>query len=247
VPADTLLIDIGNSRLKWCLLHDAQPGAVHAIDLTSTSMAAQLQHAWPTLQPARLLVCSVAQASIDRELSRWSQQHWGIAPRFFTSETPYPGMHCGYANPSQLGNDRWLAAIAAYQRCRQAVAVIDAGSAITIDLVDAQGQHQGGWILPGLVALRNALRNSTAIPPFSATIGDMTPGTTTDHCIANGILLACVGALEKAGSAWRDHHWILSGGDARTLSPHLNLPHETVDNLLMEGLAHLACMDDPTP
>ena len=70
-------------------------------------------------------------------------------------------MTSGYRDPERLGVDRWLALIAARERSKQPTVIVDAGSACTIDLLDSEGRHLGGYILPGLTAMGEALVRGT--------------------------------------------------------------------------------------
>ncbi|MBF0255124.1 MAG: type III pantothenate kinase [Gammaproteobacteria bacterium] len=241
---DCLLVDLGNSRLKWALLEAGQtnsPGPVQAISHRDLNLAALLQQHWQGLRPRRVIICSVAGAERDQQLRQWIKQTWGISPFFFTSTYAYPGMRNGYAQPEKLGNDRWLGCIAAHQRCQGPVALVDAGTAITLDLVDGQGQHQGGWIIPGLASMGRCLLQSTAITATDFASADLSPGTDTASAIGQGALLACLGLLESAAArADANYRWLLTGGDAACLSPLLRLEHEVVEQLLLEGLALIA-------
>lgn len=241
MDTDCLLVDLGNSRLKWALLEQGRMGPVAAISHRDFSLVALLQQHWQGLRPARVIICSVAGAERDQQLRQWIKQNWHISPFFFTSTYPYPGMRNGYVQPEKLGNDRWLGCIAAFQRCQGAVALVDAGTAITLDLVDAQGQHQGGWIIPGLNGMGQCLQQTTAISDTQARVDQLAPGKDTASCIGQGALLACLGLLESAASrSGADYHWLLTGGDAPNLSPQLRLQHEVVDHLLLDGLALIA-------
>lgn len=242
MAAETLLLDIGNTRIKWALLSKRQRGAANALAHRDRNLTEILDERWQDLHPNLTVACSVAPAATERQLTDWIMANWGINPFFFTSEHAFPGMRIGYPNPAEMGNDRWLAAIAAFQHCRQAVAIVDAGTAITIDLVDSGGHHRGGWILPGLETMSRCLMEKTAIPARSTVSELLTEGTSTMECIGNGAMLACIGAIERAAAIpeWQDCRWLLTGGDAERLSPQLNMNHEYMENLLLDGLELVA-------
>jgi type III pantothenate kinase len=154
-----LLVDVGNSRLKWAFgtaagfvaLGDAPRGG--AEELRGLFAAG---HA-----PDEIRVANVAGAATGERLAARLQERFGIAPLFARSAASGAGVRSGYADPAQLGVDRWLAVCAAFARYRAAVCVVDAGTATTIDLVAGSGEHQGGLILAGITLMQSALLGGT--------------------------------------------------------------------------------------
>ncbi|MBU0501391.1 MAG: type III pantothenate kinase [Gammaproteobacteria bacterium] len=246
--ASILLVDIGNSRLKWALLLDGIRGAQHSEPYRPGQLVALLPRIWQGIRPQRILIASVASEAVNREIAHWSEATWGLPPEFMRSQAQCLGVTNGYREPERLGIDRWLALIAAYHRCGGSVGVVDAGSAVTIDLVDGQGRHRGGWILPGVALQGRCLRANTAIPAFDDLAPVLAPGHATAEAIANGGLLAVAGAIEQAARivAVRGDlpgiRWVLTGGDGDRLANLLTLEFEIMDGLVMDGL-HL--MADP--
>lgn len=154
------------------------------------------------------------------------------------------GLRLAYSEPQQLGVDRWLNLLAVVKRDRPVV-IVSAGTALTIDLLSADRQHLGGYIVPGLALMRRALVDGTfALPPVSAT-GQLTPGKDTVACIANGSTLALVGAVEAALAqhpvAANDVIW--TGGDADVLRPLSAWPGEHHPQLIFEGM--MTAIADP--
>jgi type III pantothenate kinase len=154
-----LLVDIGNSRLKWAFgtaagfvaLGEAPCGGAEEF---SGLFAAD--HA-----PEEIRVANVAGAGTGARLAARLQEHFGVAPLFARSAASGAGVRSGYVDPSQLGVDRWLAVCAAFARYRAAVCVVDAGTATTIDVVRRNGEHQGGLILAGITLMQSALLGGT--------------------------------------------------------------------------------------
>lgn len=260
---DWLLVDLGNSRLKWAWLRAGQRGTAKA---TSHDRALPLSRLLDSLwidrpAPRRILVCSVTAHEINQQLAAWCQLHWGLTPEWFCSSGEFMGLHNAYLEPRRLGNDRWLAMLAARHLCTGPMAVIDCGTAMTIDLVNAQGQHQGGWILPGLTQQRLALLGNTAIRPTTGTAAqsqlqsaiDLTPGQDTASCIANGGLLCALGAIQllarqlEGHPEWQAMNWMLTGGEAGIIAPFLPWPSQLLPELLLDGLALLAQHLDRSP
>ncbi|WP_157954447.1 type III pantothenate kinase [Saccharospirillum mangrovi] len=154
------------------------------------------------------------------------------------------GLRLVYAEPQRLGVDRWLTMLALLERGRPVV-IIDAGTALTIDVLSADRNHLGGYILPGLALMRRALVDDTfALPPVSQP-GQLVPGTSTAECIANGSVLALIGAVESALAqspvAAADVIW--TGGDAAALRNLSAWPGEHHPQLIFEGM--MTAIADP--
>ena len=147
------------------------------------------------------------------------------------------GVKNGYDTPQQLGADRWAALIGARALHAGPAVVVMAGTATTIDALDAQGLFRGGLILPGLALMRAALARNTADLPHAAGHYRAQP-TNTDDAIVSGAIHATLGAIERIhATLGEDALCLLSGGAAQELAPQLDLPFRLIDNLVLEGLA----------
>jgi len=124
-------IDAGNTALKW-RLSDGRPA--RRVLLAELAQVAEALQGQPV---TGVRVSCVAGESVKQRLSDWAAQHWGVVARFAQPEKNFAGLKVAYAQPVRLGVDRWLAMLAARQRCAGAVCVIDCGSAITVDRVAA--------------------------------------------------------------------------------------------------------------
>ncbi|KGE02919.1 type III pantothenate kinase [Pseudohaliea rubra] len=237
-----LQLDLGNSRLKWRLI-DCGGGTV-----LGRGACAPLDDAW-LQQPvavAAVQVASVASDATDAALAARVRDRFAVEP-WFARATPQCGdLSNSYAEPQRMGVDRWLAMVAARARCRERLCVVDAGSALTIDLVAADGRHEGGYIIPGSALMARALQTATDRVRFDDGEGDsLAPGQSTAACVYHGIALAQAGALQLAlmeaqrqGAAPRV---LLTGGAARQLRRLLGglvaLPLELAEDLVLDGLA----------
>ena len=144
-----LLVDIGNRRLKWATTSDGvfdDAGAfvhVNTPDLTAE---------WGELKrPDSVWICCVADAKIRATVADFARQKWALQANFITAQKRAAGVVNAYPKPATLGGDRWaalLAAAALYPR--QSLIIVDAGTAVTVDLLGDDGVHQGGVILPGV-------------------------------------------------------------------------------------------------
>lgn len=242
-----LLIDAGNTRIKWAL---AAPGAAlgawHAQGAHMHADAADFPSALRTALEAgsveRVLVANVAGQSVRDKLAGWlAAPQPGIQPRsieWFASVPQRAGVRNAYRNPAQLGCDRFAAAIGAHALCPgKAIVVANCGTATTIDAITADGTFLGGMILPGLGLMASSLAKNTAQLP-QVKPGKLPEGfaDNTDDAILSGCLAAQAGAIERAFELHQAVECIISGGAAPYLAPAVPVPHRHVDNIVMIGL-----------
>jgi type III pantothenate kinase len=243
-----ILVDIGNTRIKWAEVEDGRlsnvGNAVHrdARERALASFAAALPK-----RVTRAIVSNVAGDAIARELTELLQIRSAVAPEFVAVRAEQFGVRCAYADPSRLGVDRWIAVLAAHHLAPSAACVIDAGTTVTFDAVDARGQHLGGLILPGPRLVASALdRNTNAIgatqAPGTRPTGLDVLGKSTDAAVGNGAMLALTGALERAIAAVESSlkerpKLYLTGGDADLLQNWLESDLDLRRDLVLEGLA----------
>ena len=227
-----LCLDAGNSRLKYGLFDDnswRMQGALsyEAFDDLVTKLPAT---------PQRILACNVA-GDIVRQRIEALAVKLGLPLDWLSSSAAACAVTNGYDNPHQLGADRWAALIAAHALHAGPAVVVMAGTATTIDALDADGLFRGGLILPGLTLMCAALARNTADLPHADGLYKSQP-TNTDDAIVSGAIHATLGAIERMQATLGDEALcLLSGGAAAELAPHLNPPCRLVDNLVLEGLA----------
>jgi len=231
-------LDSGNTRIKWGV-HDGQRWlAQGAADHAASGELAALATAWP--QPEQVLLANVAggeaAARIREQLADWQSVF-----REVKAEARRGGVTNRYQNPGQLGADRWCALIGARSLTPAACVVVMAGTATTIDTLDAAGNFRGGLILPGSALMRRALARDTAGLPLAAGQYAEYPRC-TDDAIVSGAIEAQVGAIERAFRRLADNsaQCLISGGDAQVLADCLLIPHVLTPNLPLEGLRTLA-------
>lgn len=228
-----LYLDVGNSRVKW-LSVDA--------DGTSSSMSAAI-HGGVVAEKIAAVVGECAPkrvVAVDVTGTLPQGLPDGLPFRLFTATEEVAGLVNGYVRPAQLGADRWAAIVGARQD--DAVLVIDAGTAITADLVDGSGHHLGGWIAPGLTLAASALMSSTRgiRVDEEADTGAMNPGTDTAHAVAGGTLLALSGFATQAVATAADilrtqPRIVVTGGDASIVAMTLQ-GATVVEDLVLRGL-----------
>jgi len=238
-----LLLDIGNSRLKWALVKGARFSAGGAIPHHGTP--AKLLRTLKLPAPGEIWLAHVLGAAHEKPLLGAIRACFGVAPRIARTRKECKGLRVAYATPSRLGVDRFLAMLALWSETQRAFCVATAGTALTFDAVDARGRHRGGLIAPGMATAWNAVRGATRFemrsPDYDAR-GHAAPlryarglGTDTDGCVRQGTLYACAGLVERAAREAGGTR-VLGGGDARRLRPHLDGNWIERPNLVLEGL-----------
>jgi type III pantothenate kinase len=236
-----LAIDAGNSRIKWGVHDD---GTWLAQGWVATQQAAQLARAWSRLEPpAAIIAANVAGTRVARALAI-AARHFSGRIHFIKSVAAQCGVRSTYADPSQLGADRWAALIGAWNLHHGPCVVVNAGTTMTVDALDGEGVFLGGMIVAGVDLMRGALaRNTARLRPRPGRFAFF-PSRTAD-AIESGAINALAGAVERmlrfmqqAGQA--APLTVLSGGAAQLIAPQLNGAVEVVDNLVLEGLIQIA-------
>jgi type III pantothenate kinase len=233
----TLAVDAGNSRVKWGLADRGQWLALGAAAIDD--FAEPIGAAWRDLAaPDRIAVTNVAGPEVRSRLARL-MGHWPTAPVWLHATAAAGGVTNGYSRPEQLGADRWAALVAARARHAGASLVVLAGTATTIDQLDASGVFLGGMILPGTRLMKQALHRSTAELPLAQGEYRDSPSNTAD-AIETGCLVAQVAAIERAyrrlphGAAC-----FVSGGAAGEMVALLDFRVQAVEHLVLEGIVLL--------
>ena len=237
-----LLLDIGNSRIKWALRAcvgaplEAGPALAHDGDPARALSRLSAQASTPIRSVG---ISHVLGAAGEQALRAAVTAAFGLEPWFARSATQAQGLRNAYHEPERLGVDRWLAMLGAWTQAAQACVVADAGTALTVDLIDAQGQHQGGLIAPGLMTAHTALLGATRFPTrYFEQTGQAGLGRDTETCVRQGVLQSVLGAIDRATAlAPADATCIITGGDAATLLPSLDQRWAHRPLLVLEGLA----------
>lgn len=233
-----LLVDLGNTRIKWASWEDGRLSASHSLEHRDKVLGILLSEAWAELPaPRQVHLASVVSADKQQQFEQWVREHWACGLIQHESPPSQLGLHNGYAEPRRLGIDRWLAMLGAWLSARQAACVVDCGSAVTIDILDEHGEHHGGWIVPGLYMMRSALRQGTALA-LPAGDAKAVLGRDTESAILNGTVQAVIGLIEQALTQLPSPaRLVLTGGDAQVVARQLSRTYEIHPDLVLEGLA----------
>lgn len=232
-----LELDLGNTRAKWRLLGSDGTLRERGVGAVDAWLQGQLPAAWPA-RLQRVRIASVLSAGIERQLAARLGLRTVEGIAFARSAARCGPVRNGYAEPERLGVDRWLGIVAAWHEFREPLLVVSAGSALTLDRVDGDGRHAGGFIIPGPRLMRQMLLTGTDRVRFAADelAGDLQPGTDTGACVHNGIALALVGAIELVRRQ-QQSRLVLTGGYGEVLRHMPELAHaEWRPELVFQGL-----------
>src|SRR5450631_721334 len=245
-----LLVDVGNTRLKWAWLtntglsdqqavvhRDAKPG------MWTTALFESGQ------KPRRVLLSNVAGPEMAKALTRLTKKVFRVKAEFVTAAAEFQGLTNGYLDPSLLGADRWLALIGAWTKARSALCVVDAGTAVKVDSVDAGGQHLGGLIVPGIHMMRESLMKKTSdiakaaqlsTPSLAGVLANNTIGA-----VSRGTVFALAGMADRAAEVIEQSTGVkpklfISFCNAGTTTGTMRAQGEIVPDLVLQGLAVIA-------
>lgn len=232
-----LALDAGNTRVKWGV---ADTNAWVATGAVPTARPTELREALMAAPRAQHAIASnVAGAALQLELESICLA-LGMLLRLIRSEAAQLGVTNGYREPSQLGSDRWAALIAAHHAHRGHKLVVNAGTALTVDALTAEGKFLGGIIVPGPALMRSSLDRGTAGLRLTEGAFDSLP-TSTPDAITSGAIQAATGAVCRMrdamiGAGAGPARVVLSGGAAADIAPHLPIEVAIHENLVLDGL-----------
>ena len=253
---ETWLIDLGSSRVKWQVRSGS--GAVLEQGQWEESAGAPDQ-ALPKTPPSAVWLARVGPAGREHWLrTAIRTRHGDVATH---SVRPEPegraGLRLDY-DCSQFGADRYCALLGVLGRTRAPAVVIDAGTAVTVDLLEADGRHLGGYILPGfrrglsavseLFSAELQARVGAALGRAPAPRKPPDPGHDTAEALMQGWMHGLAGAVERLGSEQDGDgagagEWWLTGGDGPWLAELLDHPARVEPDLVFDGL-WLCAQDD---
>lgn len=248
-----IYIDIGNSRFKSATAVEGELSALPPVPWHDVDLVATLDELWAGLSPVRVVACNVAGDKVVPGVRQWCKANMQLELELvstvaeFTAESAESGeiinLRNGYDEPARLGADRWAAMIGARAHHQGALCVIDSGTATTVDLIDADGQHLGGAILPGVYTMRRSLGKYTAAL-FTAS-GEMKPfSTETGAGIAGGTGYASAGAIDRMIDESKlridSVTTVFTGGEASIIQPFLRNEVIVDEQLVLKGVAVMA-------
>lgn len=240
-----LLLDLGNSRLKWALAAAGSPAwiASGSVDWSADPLA-RLREAWASSPPvAAVLAASVVDDAREAQVGVAVQERFGMAPHWVRTPASACGVRNAYADPGRLGVDRFLAMVAAHAAGQAPCVLASAGTALTLDALGADGEHLGGLIAPGAQLMQDALLGATARvrPERPGAIVDAARNTA--DALASGCWHALAALVDRFAVRMREPLGgtptvLVGGGDAAQLLALLTVPAQLSGDGVLRGLAH---------
>ena len=240
-----LQFDMGNTRTKWRLQSDGITVVRGALEgfADFSSLSGRLN----TFAVDKIWVASVVAPSRNEALSVWAQKTFGVSPRFAYSCAEFGAVKNGYSIPQRLGVDRWLAMVAAFKYVCGACVVVDCGSAITVDLLNANGIHLGGYIAPGLLQMQRSLALNTYAVDIEGSLNGSSPGRDTKSAVLAGQSAMVIGLINQATGelAQADPHpeLVLTGGDSGWLT-QVFPDARFIPDLVFDGLESVFALNE---
>lgn len=222
-----LLLDIGNTRVKWANLQEgvlsAQQAAAHNGHLSEFAD----RYLSAMSAPESVVAATGLAAPAGSQLQQWVSEHWACPVVFLTTPQEACGVTNAYARPSDLGIDRWLDLLACHHFVKNDACVIDCGTALTVDAIRADGTHLGGCIVPGLAMMRASLNQTGQINITDHNLNDLSSvNTSTKAGVYCGTLYAAIKAVDAIVAEMKkvlaaDMQCIITGGEAEVIRPLL--------------------------
>ena len=239
----TILVDVGNTGLKWSWFVKGKISAVKTFNHRAGSLDQFLHSQWnQETVPDRVLIANVAHPDITKDLRFWCMTQWNLDLQEIKSEHKAFEVTNAYTDPAQLGVDRWLTLIAAHRQSLTPACIVDCGTAITLDVIDRTGIHLGGLILPGFRMMSDSLVAGTNIQNTVSDLPGGFLGRNTGQAISLAGVYAVTALVEKVLSmaiekTGRCPRVILTGTVASRLGNALSTSYEIIAELVMYGLS----------
>ncbi|WP_172806810.1 type III pantothenate kinase [Endozoicomonas arenosclerae] len=236
-----LQLDAGNTRLKWRLVKEGVPGRSGFINND-----ADWQIILPLLLEELGTINSIAISTVSGntrldQLLRILSEATGVEPFIAKTRKSFAGLTIIYKEVERLGVDRWLAMLAANAHDDQNTkVVVSCGTAITIDVIDGMGNHQGGFIVPGIRLMKKALAVNTANLDHIEHPAEATElGTVTSECINHGVLAMAISLVNETCSKWPGALLFLTGGDAPLIHTYIKegIEKRVIQDMVLDGLS----------
>jgi type III pantothenate kinase len=228
-----LLLDVGNTAIKWRL---AQAQGLLDQGGRTASDPQALSEALTGLRWSQAALTSVAGPSLDGEVIARLSEICDAPVRHGMAEASRFGLTNAYQPPESIGADRWFAMLGAWHEHKGPLCVVDAGTAITIDIVTSDGHHEGGYIIPGVDLMRHSPTNDTRLIDVKALAApSIAPGSDTAQCVNAGVWQAAQGAIQSVITQYPRYRLMLTGGTALELMA-LGNDGEHRPHLVLDGL-----------
>ncbi|WP_448096526.1 type III pantothenate kinase [Luteibacter yeojuensis] len=237
-----LLLDLGNTRLKFALLDGGEftHRGAFGWDADIAHELATLWASWPA--PLRIVGASVVDSARETAVAVAADKAFGCTPVWVRTPAEACGVTNAYAEPHRLGVDRFLAMVDALAAGRSPCVLASVGTALTLDALDSEGRHRGGWIAPGPLLMQQSVLGATVQvrPGHAGAVRDLADNTADG--LASGCWQACAALVDRfversAPLLGGSPTVTLGGGDADVLAPLLEREVVLVPDAVLRGLA----------
>lgn len=239
-----LLIDVGNTGIKWALV-SMQEGEI------ALMQSVRHEKRWKEVfheialsvgneAVSEIIAASVMTEADSYQLSACVESQFSLPLNFYRTEKKFHEFTNSYQEYARLGVDRWLAILEAWHRHGASV-VIDCGSALTVDVASSRGEHLGGYIVPGLRMLVKALSSETSrVKVELSKEADIKLANSTERAVNNGCIKMCADFINQTLDDIKAEHGVctiyLTGGDAQVLSQFVCADVLIDHTLVLSGL-----------
>lgn len=248
VQKASLLIDMGNSAIKWARSDSSGLSAMSYARYPENMSATFFTDCLQKLDaPSDIIVSCVVADNVWQALVKACDELWGVELQKVTALKEGFGVVNAYEDAASLGSDRWCAMLGGQANTDSAFMVIDAGSALTLDIVNESKRHLGGYIVPGLKMMKQSLGLQTAqvqVESSAAKLRSLALGQSTTGCVEAGTLLSLIALIEAAfGNEAKQLgkcQVYITGGDAELIAGFLSFKCVIIPDLVLRGLAVIA-------
>jgi type III pantothenate kinase len=259
-----LLVDLGNTRIKWCgysrdqcapsearVYGRSRPlSSIGAAPTTARQIDSVLGEIWSEVEkPSSIVLCNVAGAEIGEQFTGWVTEQWGCPVHTLRSETELAGITNAYPEPERLGIDRLVAMVGARSLIEEPVCVVDVGTAVTLDALDSEGRHLGGLIAPGPEMMMTSLgQTGDILLDREGSVSEFAHAT--PDAVVSGVMLSSIALIERFVAATQrklgqNVTLIVTGGAGHRMLSYLKDARFEPD-LVLQGLAIIAQESEQT-
>ena len=237
-----LYFDIGNSRCKYVTETGGKLSDIQIFGIENI-VEGWLSSTFTDI--SQCLVADVTNSNVCMIIKTWCEKS-SILFELLVSESENHGVSCAYDLPASFGIDRWLALLGSHQLFpEQHCLIIDAGTATTLDYLDDEGRHQGGWILAGIDTLvKSLLANTANVQAKPKAINALSFSSNTSDGVNHAAWAASLGMIEQACLQMINQYSlkseglmiIFTGGNAKEFQRHFDRESFVVDELIFIGM-----------
>lgn len=234
-----LLVDVGNTRIKWGLDDEGKLIIGAAVVHKQSGFCQALTQQWQALKsPIKMVFAASANVHTCRQIIAVAQTLWPKITITNAESSAYAfSVSNAYPQPEKMGVDRWLNLIALHHHYRGNNCVVDCGTAITIDCINDSGQHLGGLIGVGIHLMQQTLYAHTNMSPMRVESCPVALANNTESAIYSGALYASSGLIEKTlNDLCMCDTVVLTGGDAPLIAPYLKMNCVIDVDFVLKGL-----------